>query len=166
MALMRAIASEGYLVILPEMPLDLAVLNAQVAGQIIQAYPDIQRWAIGGHSLGGAMAAQYASDHPDLIQGLVIWASYPPDNADLADGNIKTLLVYGSLDEGSNDPVIEGKKVLLPETTSYIRIEGGNHHQFGDYQDDSGDPPPTITRAEQQAIILNSTLGFLIELSR
>ena len=34
---------------------------------------------IGGHSVGGTMAAQYIKSHPDLIAGLVIWASYLAD---------------------------------------------------------------------------------------
>ncbi len=163
--LLRAIASEGYLVILPEMPLDLAVLDASVADEIINAFPEIDNWAIAGHSLGGSMASQYASDHPDQIQGLMMWGSYPVDNTNLVEQDMKVLLIYGSLDTGSNDPVIEEKKILLPETTTYVRIDGGNHHQFGDYLDDSNDPLPTISRADQQAIILNSTLEFLAEIS-
>lgn len=164
--LLRALAAEGYLVVLPEMPLDLAVLNANIADQIIEAYPEINTWAIGGHSLGGSMASQYASDHPDKIQGLMMWGSYPVDSSDLTGGDIQVLLIYGSLDTGSNDPVIEQKKVLLPESTTYIRVDGGNHHQFGDYLDDSDDPLPTISRADQQKIIIDNTLAFLRDLSR
>lgn len=163
--LLRAIAAEGYLVILPEMPIDLAVLNADAADQIIEAYPGIDHWAIAGHSLGGSMASQYASDHPEQIQGLMFWGSYPVDNSDLAERDLEVLLIFGSLDTGSNDPVIEEKKVLLPDSTTYVRIEGGNHHQFGDYADDTNDPPPTISRAEQQEIIIKSTLTFLEKVS-
>ena len=163
--ILRAIAANGYLVVLPEMPLDLAVLNVDIADQIIEAYPGINTWAIGGHSLGGSMASQYASNNPEKIQGLIMWGSYPVDNSDLTGGDIQVLLIYGSLDTGSNDPVIEEKKILLPDSTTYIRIAGGNHHQFGDYQDDSNDPLPTISRADQQAIILEGTLDLLNHLS-
>jgi hypothetical protein len=164
--ILRGIASAGHLVILPEMPLDLAVLDVDIADQIIDTFPEIDTWVIGGHSLGGSMASQYASDHPDRINGLVLWGSYPVDNSNLVAENMPVLLIYGSLDTGSNDPVIEEKKILLPESTTYIRIEGGNHHQFGDYQDDSKDPLPTISRADQQKIILEGTLDFLKKLSQ
>ncbi len=79
----RAIAEAGYLVIIPEMPLNLAVFNANAANDIITAYPDIENWAIGGHSLGGAMAAKYVYDNPDTMNGLVLWASYPAGSNDL-----------------------------------------------------------------------------------
>ncbi len=70
------IAEEGYLVVVTPMPLNLAVLGIGKAGDVIAAHPEVETWAIGGHSLGGSMAAQYASDNPDAIDGLAFWASY------------------------------------------------------------------------------------------
>ncbi|MDQ3247653.1 MAG: alpha/beta hydrolase, partial [Chloroflexota bacterium] len=55
----HAIAATGVLVVIVPMPLNLAVFAPNRADQVITAYPAIQRWAIGGHSLGGAMAATY-----------------------------------------------------------------------------------------------------------
>ncbi len=59
------------------MPLGLAVLDWDKALEVIEAHPEIRTWVIGGHSLGGAMAARFASRHPDTISGLVLWAAYP-----------------------------------------------------------------------------------------
>ena len=73
----REIAAAGYLVVIPTMPLNLAILGANQAAEIIDAYPGLDQWAIGGHSLGGAMAAQYASGDSENIDGLALWASYP-----------------------------------------------------------------------------------------
>ena len=53
----RAIAARGYLVVIVPMPLNLAVFGSNRAAQVISAFPEIGHWAVGGPSLGGAMAA-------------------------------------------------------------------------------------------------------------
>ncbi|MBC8098820.1 MAG: alpha/beta hydrolase, partial [Armatimonadetes bacterium] len=90
----RQLAQAGYLVVLVPMPLNLAVLGANSADEVVAAYPDIETWAIGGHSLGGAMAANYVKSHPGVMSGLVIWASYPQASDTLAD---ETMLVVASV---------------------------------------------------------------------
>ena len=57
------------------------------AQEVIAAYPEIQHWAVGGHSLGGAMAARFVYQHPGAIQGLALWAAYPASSDDL-QGNL------------------------------------------------------------------------------
>ncbi len=42
------------------MPLNLAVLRRAVQPRPIAAHPEVAVWAVGGHSLGGAMAAAFA----------------------------------------------------------------------------------------------------------
>ena len=82
--LARAIAEAGYLAVITPMPFGLAVLSPDAAGGVIADHPEIERWVVGGHSLGGAMAAQYAAGHEDLVDGLVLWAAYPADGTDLS----------------------------------------------------------------------------------
>ena len=67
--LMREIALEGYLVVVPDMPLNIAAFRPNIADKIIAAHPEINRWVISGHSVGGAMAAQYTSTHSEKIAG-------------------------------------------------------------------------------------------------
>ena len=43
--LARAIAAQGYLVVIPRMPLNLAVLAPERATEIIEGYPEIEAWA-------------------------------------------------------------------------------------------------------------------------
>lgn len=74
--LMRACASEGILCVLVEMPFRLAVFDVNAAEGIQQQYPDVQRWYIGGHSLGGSMAAAYLEEHAEDFSGLVLLGSY------------------------------------------------------------------------------------------
>jgi predicted esterase len=159
--LMKAIASEGYLVVVPEMPLNISAFRPNIATKIVAAHPEIDRWAIGGHSVGGAMAAQYTHTHGESIDGLAIWASYPPGNADLSGLALPVVLIYGSRETTVTDDSVAERQHLLPVDTRYVRSEGGDHHQFGSYEIDASDHRATIDRAFQQDQILQPTLDLL-----
>jgi predicted esterase len=159
--LMRAIASAGYLVIVPKMPINMAPFRPNVAGEIIAAHPDIDRWVIGGHSVGGTMAAQYTNTHRDTISGLVIWASFPANNVDLAGAGIPVVSIYGSRDPRVNDDNIAKRRHLLPTDTRYVRIDGGDHHQFGAYEIKPQQHHATIERTAQHEQIIEQTLHLL-----
>jgi len=163
--LMKAIASEGYLVVVPEMPLNIAAFRPNIADKIIAAHPEIDRWVISGHSVGGAMAAQYTHTRSENIAGLVIWASYPPDKADLSSLGIPVTLIYGSRETRVTDSSIAERQHLLPADTVFVRIEGGDHHQFGSYEIDPEDHLATIDRDSQQQQIIQATLSLLESVS-
>ena len=164
-SLMHAIASEGYLVVVPEMPINMAVFNPNIADEIMDHHPEINHWVIAGHSVGGVMAAQYANENREHIEGLMMWAAYPAGNSDLSDADIPVVLIYGSLDPRVNDSSIDERNALLPEDTQYVRIEGGGHHQFGSYQIKPEEHQAVITRAAQHGQILEAALGLLGDLS-
>ncbi|OGO61251.1 MAG: hypothetical protein A2032_06125, partial [Chloroflexi bacterium RBG_19FT_COMBO_49_13] len=157
----HTIAAQGYLVVITPMPLNLAVFGANRAGSIIHAYPDIQNWVIGGHSLGGSMAALYADKHRDQIKGLVLWASYPASSNNLTDSSIKVVSIYATQDGLATEDKINASRELLPTDTVWVRIEGGNHAQFGWYGIQSGDNPATISRKDQQVQLTQATLELL-----
>ncbi|MBL8055805.1 MAG: alpha/beta hydrolase [Anaerolineales bacterium] len=144
-----ALAERGYLAVIVPMPLNLAVLGADRAAAVQAAHPEITRWAIGGHSLGGAMAAQYAADHPGAVQGLLFWASYAP--ASLAGQNLRVVSVYGSLETGRASFTSPEARANLPAEAVFVEITGGNHEQFGYYTGQPNDPPAALPRADQQA---------------
>lgn len=157
----RAIAEQGYLVVIVPMPLNLAVFAPNRAEEVMAAYPEIQLWVIGGHSLGGAMAARYVYQHPGAAQGLVLWAAYPASSDNLSGQPLEVVSIVGSLDGLGADQRIETTRGLLPEDTQFIRIEGGNHAQFGWYGDQPGDAEAAITRTDQQDQALRPTLELL-----
>ena len=156
-----AIAAQGYLVVIAKMPLNLAVFDPGAAAGVISAHPEIQRWAIGGHSLGGAMAANFVYTHPDSVDGLVLWAAYPAEGNNLSDTEIQVLSISGTLDGLSTPGKISTSRTLLPPGTNWVLIKGGNHAQFGWYGTQSGDNIATASREEQQAQIIKATLTFL-----
>ncbi len=157
----QAIAEQGYLVVLVRMPLSLAVFNPDAAAEVIAAYPQIQRWAVGGHSLGGAMAAHFAATHPGSVQGLVLWAAYPASSDDLSRSGLRVVSISASLDGLATAEKIAASRPLLPPDTVWVVIEGGNHAQFGWYGEQSGDNPAAISREEQQAQVVEATVALL-----
>ncbi len=159
--LLRAIAEQGYLVVAPQMPFNIAAANPNAADAIIAAYPEIQHWVIGGHSVGGTMAAQYTHKRSEKIAGLVIWASYPADSAALSALHIPIALIYGSLDPAANDVQVLPRQRLFPADARFVRIEGGDHHQFGSYAIQPEDHHATISREAQHQQILAATLDVL-----
>lgn len=157
----QEIAAQGFLVVIVPMPLNLAVLAPERAEAVMTAFPQIRRWAIGGHSLGGAMAAQFAARHPEAVRGLVLWAAYPAEGNDLSRQDLAALSLYGSRDGLATVEEIEASRRLLPPETTFVLIEGGNHAQFGWYGEQAGDQRAQISREEQQQIVVSATLRFL-----
>lgn len=157
---MRAIAEAGYLSVVPSMPFGLAVLAPDTADDIIAAHPEIESWVIGGHSLGGAMAAQYA-DGTDEIDGLALWAAYPPGGNDLSDQSIEVTSIYATEDGLTSLDEIGTSRAQLPPDTTLVEIDGGNHAGFGWYGEQDGDGAATIDREEQQAQVVDATLELL-----
>ncbi len=157
----RALAEQGNLVVIVPMPFNLAFFGSSRAQQVQAAFPQIQHWVIGGHSLGGVAAAMYAHSKPNSIDGLVLWASYPTSGDSLADSALPVLSIYGTEDMGRAQ--IEASKPLLPEATRWVVIQGGNHAQFGDYGPQPGDNPATVSRADQQAQAVQATAEFIKE---
>ena len=155
---LHAIAAQGYLVVLVPVRLNMAFFDINAAEPVLSAYPDITDWVVGGHSLGGVAASLFTGKHPE-IKGLVFWASYPADDS-IKDSNLHVLSIYGTNDMAGADKFDE-TSVLNPANAQYVVIDGGNHAQFGDYGPQPGDKEATITRAEQQAQVVNAVVAFL-----
>jgi hypothetical protein len=155
------IAEAGFLVVDVPMPLNLAILDYDAASKVIAAYPQIENWVIGGHSLGGAMASRFIYEADESIAGLALWASYPAESNSLAGFDIEVISLFGTLDGVSSVEKIERTIPLLPADTKYLPIEGGNHAQFGFYGLQEGDLAATISREAQQDQIVDAMVTFL-----
>jgi dienelactone hydrolase len=155
----QAISEAGYLVVVPKMPLNLAFTGINRADRIRADYPEIRSWVIGGHSLGGAMAAEYARKNEDSLDGLIMFASYPADYEDFVDFPIPILTIIGSADPGS--PQQEAFYEAIADSAERFVVEGGNHRQYADYSFQNNDGTATISAAEQQDQIIAATVQFL-----
>lgn len=155
----QGIADEGYLVVIPKMPLNLAFTGINRADDIQADFPEIESWVIGGHSLGGAMAAQYAKNNVDNLDGLIMYASYPANNEDFVDFPLPILTIIGSKDPGA--PQQEAFYDAVADSAEIFIIEGGNHRQYADYSFQPDDGIASISAAEQQDQIIAATVQFL-----
>jgi len=162
----RAIASEGYLVAVVPMPLNLAIFGSDRASEVVSAFPQVDHWAVGGHSLGGAMAARFVDGNRSAADGLVLWAAYPDASNDLSGSTLAATSIYGTLDGLATGEKIAASRPLLPLETRWVAIEGGNHAQFGWYGPQAGDNPATISREAQQEQIIEATVELLARLSQ
>lgn len=154
--LLHDLAQQGLDCALAEMPLRFAFLGIRRADRVMEALP-YDSYYLGGHSLGGAMAAVYAADHPEL-QGLVLLAAYP--TKDLPE-NLGVLSLFGSQDQVvSREKITQGRD-FVPGSYTELIIPGGNHAQFGSYGLQKGDGEAQISAREQQQITVSQILDFI-----
>ena len=137
--------------ILVHMPFHMAIFDANAAEEVMEQFPEYQHWYMAGHSMGGAMASQFAADHPDEVDGLIllgayIYGDYPPE---------KALTIYGSLNQSVEDNIDYAENI--------VEIQGGNHAQFGNYGPQKGDLPAAISAEEQQKQTVEAIEAFLAQ---
>jgi pimeloyl-ACP methyl ester carboxylesterase len=161
--MLRPLAAAGYLIVIPHMPLRLAVLDTNRAGKIMGAYPGITNWVVGGHSMGGAMAAAYVYKHPATVGGLFFMASYPSKIHAMPDAHIPIAMLYGIDDVITRKTEFEASYERLPKHTEFVAIEGGDHYQFGSFG--NVEITATIPRDEQQAQTVRAMQNFLDKLA-
>jgi hypothetical protein len=120
-----------------------AILEWRPIADFTALAPDVNTWYVGGHSLGGVKACQYATD--DAIAGLVLFGSYCAGDA---SGLGKPVLSISASNDGLSTPAkIEASRAQLPAETDFVVIEGANHDQFGDYGPQPGDGESTTPDA-------------------
>ena len=128
-------------VFVPRMPLSLAVTDPGRADGFIGSEPIVHTWYVGGHSLGGAMACRYAANNPETVAGVVLFASYCPD--DVSETDLSVLAVWGSRDGVLSTERVENP-TWAPSDARFVELDGVNHAQFGAYGDQPGDRPATV----------------------
>jgi len=153
------LAKEGIMTVIVPMPMNLAIFGSNRADDVLEAYPDIERWFMVGHSHGGSIAGNYLFDNAELFRGLVLLASF--SGRDLSDKHLPVLSIAASEDGIITLDAVRSKAHLLPETAEHVIIEGGNHAQFGDYGWQDGDKKATISLEEQLDITAAEMLKFI-----
>lgn len=161
---LRAVAEAGYLVVIVPMPFYLAVLGSNRADDVVDAFPEIRRWAVSGHSLGGAMAARFAARNPGVMDGLLLWDAYPPENDDLSGSSLEVTVVHRAGAEGAPPSDYVEAFRLLPADARLVPIPGGSHINFGRF--DAAlrfreAPQATIALEEQHRLTAEASIAFM-----
>ena len=155
--ILSELAEKGICCVLVEMPCNLAVFDSDAAGSVMSDFPKIDNWYIGGHSLGGAMAASFAAGNQEDFKGVVLLAAYPTDELE-----IPVLSIYGSEDGVLNKEKYKNSIGLAQDLTEIV-IDGGNHAQFGNYGDQSGDGEAKISKEDQWNQTADKIIEFILK---
>ncbi|MBQ9227303.1 MAG: alpha/beta hydrolase [Eubacterium sp.] len=153
--LLQSLAAQGIDCFLLKMPMKLAVFGMNKADSIIEQYP-YSEYYLAGHSLGGAMAANYAAKNGGRLSGLFLLAAYPTE--DMTDAAFPVVFLYGDRDGVVNREKLSDGFALAPANSERIEIKGGNHAYFGSYGSQKGDGTADITPEEQWQLTVDAIL--------
>lgn len=157
-AVLRPLAEAGHRIVIVKQPLSIAFLALGAYDSARSAYPEVQRWVVAGHSLGGTVAAIEADSSG--ADGLLLYASYPAsDMSTTLDAAV--LSVSASLDGLATPADIDASKANLPPNATFTVIEGAVHAYFGDYGPQPGDGTPTISHDDARAQISAASVEFV-----
>lgn len=165
--LARAVAERGYPVLLVELPRRAAFGGADGAAPLTRAInatlglPEVKEWVVAGHSRGGKVAATLARTNAGALAGLVLIGTSHPRDFSLANSRLQVTQIYGTRDTVADVEKVHQARRNLPPATRDVRIDGGNHSQFGHYGFQPGDWPATISREEQQRITVDALVTVL-----
>ncbi|WP_423918277.1 alpha/beta hydrolase [Frigoribacterium sp. 2-23] len=157
------LVATGVTVIVERPTLGLGIADNRPLSDFTSLVPDITNWAVGGHSLGGVRACQYAKDDP-RVDALVLLGSYCATDVSARD-DLAALSVGGSDDGLSTPQKIDDARHLLPDDTTFVQVDGLSHAQFGHYGAQPGDGTPTLSDADATARITTELSSFFAGLA-
>lgn len=133
-------------IFLVKFPLNLGVLDIDIANRVREANPSVTKWYIAGHSLGGSMACRNVLNNLDKYEVLFLMSAYCDQSITEFKG--KVVSIVGSNDGVINKEVLESSTSNLPVNNIEIKIEGMTHAQFGSYGEQRGDGVSEISDDE------------------
>lgn len=167
-AVLRPLAEAGHVVVIVKQPLGIAFLALGALDDARADHPEVTRWVVAGHSLGGPVAAGQADEADDDATapavGLLLLASYPA--GDLSESLTAAVESVSGTRDGLTTPEdVEASRADLPADAGFTVVEGATHAQFGDYGPQPGDGTPTISDDEARALISRAAVEFVDGLS-
>ncbi|GAA4049353.1 alpha/beta hydrolase [Agromyces indicus] len=161
------VEATGMTVVITEPTLNLAFFDTRPLSEFTADAPEVERWFVGGHSLGGVRACQLAADGTrddadPAVEGLILFGSYCVD--DLSGSDLEVLSIVAENDGLSTPDEVASRAGNLPDDTVTVTIEGANHAAFGDYGAQPGDGTATIDRQTARAEISDAVAAFIEEL--
>lgn len=153
--------AEGHTAVIPNIPLHMSVWGPEQGLEIIEDNPEVEKWFLIGHSLGGLPISQIAAKQPEKLEGIAFVASLMI--CDLSDTDLSAIRITAEHDGVMPDKMMESNLDYLPESSTSVMIEGANHNQFGAYWHPGFDGKATITWKEQQDQMISLILDFFDE---
>ncbi|MBB2974973.1 hypothetical protein FHX49_000514 [Microbacterium endophyticum] len=163
-AVLRPLAEAGHTVVIPKQPLGIAFLALGAFDEARPQHPDVTGWVVGGHSLGGTVAAIQAEgaeiDTTAPATGLLFFASYPATDMSTSL-TIPVESISGTQDGLATPENIDASRTDLPADTAFTIIDGASHAQFGSYGPQPGDNTPEISNDDARTQISEASLAFV-----
>jgi pimeloyl-ACP methyl ester carboxylesterase len=159
---LSGIAEAGVTVVIARPTLNFAIFETRPLSTFegLASNSKVVSWYVGGHSLGGVRACQYAADAaPGTIAGVIFFGSYCA--ADLSHSNLPVLTLSATRDGLSTPAKIAEAAHLLPVDAQLVALPGADHAQFGDYGAQPGDNTATASDAQTTREITAAVLAFL-----
>lgn len=169
--LARAAAAAGFRAVIVTLPRRGAFGGAEApelyerADSILRETGAPDGWVIGGHSRGAVVASTLAAQRPEGLAGLFLVGTSHPRDVDLSFLEVPVTKVAADRDGLASRAEVEGNAHLLPPTTRWIWIDGGNHSQFAWYGFQPGDRLADLPRADQQRATVAAMLSVLREVA-
>ncbi len=160
-ATFRETVAAGQTVVIVQSFLNLPLFETRPLSDFTSLAPEIETWAVGGHSMGGVKACMFAESEPEDVTALVLFASYCADDALAGRDDVDVLSLSATNDGLATPEKIEASAADLPDGTRFEAIAGAVHAQFGAYGEQPGDGTPTISDDRARAEITEALAGFL-----
>ncbi len=160
----KEMAKNGVSVFIIRSPFNFALINTSQASDVMKDNPQIGKWFVAGHSLGGVAACEFTKQNQQMVSGLILLASYCNGNA--SSLNVPVLIIAGSKDGLSTLVEIQSAQAKLPSGSKLVVIEGANHTQFGSFSKlQPGDNQAIIPDDQAQQAILDSIKLFINQIA-
>ncbi|MGZ0711468.1 alpha/beta hydrolase (plasmid) [Coraliomargarita sp. W4R53] len=147
----------GITVVITKPWLNLAFFDLRPLTTFTDLAPEVNTWAVGGHSLGGVKACMLAPD----ADALALFGSYCAN--DLSGSGLPVISLSGSDDGLSTPEKVDDARALLPSDATMHQIDGANHAAFGDYGPQAGDGTATISDDDMRTELTEWLTAFTDE---
>ena len=179
--ILQAVAdASGATIVCARLPFRHPILfGADDAQRLMQEYPKVARWVIGGHSMGAGKygaAGLLTTEVGANFSGLLMWAGTLTGDLDLSgERKLPCLALLASEDtvvppDGKAEDgslVMDGVTTRCPPGAKHAILQGGNHAGFAHYGPQRfpfADGERRITLEEQQAHAVQHTARFLMDI--
>ena len=119
------------------------------------------RWVLSGHSRGAVIASGFASRPMEGLAGLILIGTSHPRDVDLSALTVPVTKIAGTRDGLASPDEVRANAHLLPTSTNWVWIDGGNHSQFGWYGFQPFDRFATVPAQEQHARMVQAVIATL-----
>jgi len=168
--LMRSVAESGHSAVIVKVPWRIAPTSGartdlwlRIAGVLATGGLG-KSWVLAGHSRGAVFALNYVTQHPRQLAGLALIGTTHPRDIDIYGSKLPVMKIVGTRDCVATMERVMANARLLPPSTQWVRIQGGNHRQFGYYGYQLGDCGAKISRTSQQRQTAFALIRFLGEI--